>query len=316
MQRDKSVYVLGEEVAVYGGAYKCTSGLLQEFGAARVVDMPISEIGFTGMAVGSAFLGLKPICEFMTFNFALQALDHIFNSAAKTLYMSGGRFSCPIVFRGPNGFSPGVAAQHTQDFSGMFCGIPGMKVVAPYTAADHVGLLRSAIRDPNPVVVLESEVLYPLDVEYAEEILGEEYAQPLNKSVVLEEGSDVTLIGMSVTVGLCLEAAKNLKKTNISAEVINLISINPLDMHTLEVSAEKTRRVIIVDFNWPECSVASEISSRLSHSLFGKLSRPIEILCAKKVPTPYAEELEREMYPSPETVREKAVEMVRGKSEK
>ncbi|OAG28787.1 pyruvate dehydrogenase E1 component beta subunit [Nematocida displodere] len=309
MKRDELVYVLGEEVAAYGGAYQCTAGLLEEFGAGRVVDTPISEMGFTGMAVGSAFQGLKPICEFMTFNFALQSIDHIINSAAKTLYMSGGRISCPIVFRGPNGFALGVGAQHTQDFSGLFCAVPGLKVVAPYTARDHVGLLRSAIRDPNPVIVLESELLYPCDMEHEESILEENFMLPLNKAIVEHEGCDVTLVGISISVGLCFKARKLLADRGISAEVINMVAINPLDIETVEASVQKTKKLLIVDCAWPECGIASEISASISSRLFKVLDRPVFTLCSKKIPTPYAEELEAAMYPTPSDI-ECAVNML------
>ncbi|KAI5190611.1 pyruvate dehydrogenase E1 component beta subunit [Nematocida sp. AWRm77] len=310
MERDKDVYVLGEEVGVYGGAYQCTAGLLDVFGAHRVVDTPISEMGFTGMAVGSAFMGLKPICEFMTFNFALQSIDHIVNSAAKTLYMSGGRIKCPIVFRGPNGFSKGVGAQHTQDFSGFFCALPGIKVVMPFSARDHIGLLRSAIRDPNPVVVLESELLYPKEVECEEAFLDPEYMLPLNKAIVECAGEEVTVVGLSVTVGVCLEAQKILKSQNTSIEVVNMVAINPLDVKSVEESVQKTKRLLVVDYAWPECGVASEIASQISHSMFGQLEHPVETLCSKKVPTPYAQELEELMYPTPQDVVDQVNKML------
>ncbi|KAH9385239.1 pyruvate dehydrogenase E1 component beta subunit [Nematocida major] len=299
MERDSSVYILGEEVAVYGGAYQCTAGLLDKFGSSRVVDTPISEMGFTGMAVGSAFMGLKPVCDFMTFNFALQSMDHIINSAAKTLYMSGGRIKCPIVFRGPNGFAYGVGAQHTQDFTGFFAAIPGLKVVIPYSARDHAGLLRSAIRDPNPVVVLESEILYPKQMEFDEGVVYDpEFLLPLDKAIVEVEGSAVTILGIGLTVGLCLEAARALKQQNISAEVINAISVNPLDITTVQKSVEKTKNLLIVDYAWPECGIASEVAASISSRLFGMLDKPVHTLCSKKIPTPYAKELESAMYPS------------------
>ncbi|KAI5171580.1 pyruvate dehydrogenase E1 component beta subunit [Nematocida sp. LUAm3] len=297
MERDKSVFVIGEEVGVYGGAYQCTSGLLDKFGSARVVDTPISEIGFTGLAVGAAWRGLRPVCEFMSFSFALQSMDHIINSAAKTLYMSGGRISCPIVFRGPNGFVAGVGAQHTQDFSGFFSAIPGIKVVMPYSVRDHIGLLRSGIRDNNPVIILENEMLYSLEEEVDEKELTE-YALPLNKIVVEKEGSDVSIISLGIAVGVCLEAEKALKDQGISVEVINMISVNPIDIDGIEVSVRKTKKLLIVDWGWPECGIASEVSSLISSRMFGELKKPVFTLCSKKIPTPYAEELEKMMYPT------------------
>ncbi|KAI5148651.1 pyruvate dehydrogenase E1 component beta subunit [Nematocida ausubeli] len=303
MIRDESVYLIGEEVAVYGGAYQCTAGLLEKFGSARVIDTPISEIGFTGLAVGSAFMGLKPVCDFMSFSFALQAMDHIINSAAKTLYMSGGRIQCPIVFRGPNGYAAGVGAQHTQDFSGFFASIPGLRVVMPHSARDHAGLLRSAIRDPNPVIVLENEMLYSQEKDFDESILDENFLLPLDKAIVEVVGDAVTIVGLGITVGICLEAAeKILKQQNIFVEVINLLAINPLDICTIEKSVSKTKRLLIVDYAWPECGVASEISASISSRLFGVLESPVFTLCSKKVPTPYAEELEKLMYPNAEDV--------------
>lgn len=303
MEKDDSVYVLGEEVAVYGGAYQCTAGLLDKFGSGRVIDTPISEMGFTGMAVGSAFMGLKPVCDFMSFSFALQSVDHIINSAAKTLYMSGGRIKCPIVFRGPNGFAYGVGAQHTQDFTGFYAAIPGLKVVIPYSARDHAGLLRSAIRDPNPVIILENEILYSRQMEFDESVVyDEEFLLPLGKSIVEVEGESLTIIGIGLTVGLCLEAAKTLKQQGISAEVINMLAINPLDISTVEKSVTKTKKLLIVDYAWPECGVASEISASISSRLFRLLEKPVHTLCSKKIPTPYAEELEKAMYPSTEDI--------------
>lgn len=302
MRRDLAVFVIGEEVGVYGGAYQGTKGLLREFGAARVVDTPISELGFAGLAVGAAFTRLRPICEFMTFNFALQALDHVINSAAKTLYMSGGRIRCPIVFRGPNGYAPGVAAQHTQDFTGFFASIPGLKAVAPYSARDHAGLLRSAIRDDNPVVVLEHEVLYTREWDAAEEEMGSEYTLPLDKAIVERSGKKITLVGISLTTGTCLEAAERLEAAGISTEVINMVAINPLDVETVEKSVKKTKRLLIVDNAWPECGVASEISSSISRRLFAYLRKPVKILAGKKVPTAYCTELESLTYPTVDDV--------------
>lgn len=302
MERDELVYVLGEEVGVYGGAYKCTAGLIDRFGSNRVIDTPISEIGFTGMAVGSAFMGLRPVCEFMSFSFALQSMDHIINSAAKTLYMSGGRIKCPIVFRGPNGFVYGVGAQHTQDFSGFFASIPGLKVVIPYSARDHAGVLRSAIRDENPVIILENEVLYSKEMDCCDSVFDPEFILPLDKSVVESTGEDVTILGIGLTVGLCLSAGKILSTQNISAEIVNILCINPLDIPTIEQSVRKTKHLLIVDYAWPECGLASEVSAAISSLLFGHISKPVYTLCSKKVPTPYAEELESAMYPTTEEI--------------
>ncbi|KAI5192247.1 pyruvate dehydrogenase E1 component beta subunit [Nematocida minor] len=302
MERDESVYVLGEEVAVYGGAYQCTAGLLDRFGSLRVIDTPISEMGFTGMAVGSAFMGLKPVCDFMSFSFALQSLDHIINSAAKTLYMSGGRLNCPIVFRGPNGFAYGVGAQHTQDFSGFYAAIPGLKVVIPYSPRDYAGVLRSAIRDPNPVVILENEILYSRAMECDESIFDKDFLLPLDKSIIESEGTDITIVGIGLTVGLCLDALKVLKQQKISAEIVNVLAVNPLDINTIEKSVRKTKKLLIVDYAWPECGVASEISASISSRLFNLLDKPVYTLCSKKIPTPYAEELEKAMYPNADDI--------------
>ncbi|KAI5180197.1 pyruvate dehydrogenase E1 component beta subunit [Nematocida sp. AWRm80] len=310
MKRDPMVYILGEEVGVYGGAYQCTAGLLDEFGSGRVIDTPISEIGFTGMAVGSAWCGLKPICEFMTFNFALQSMDHIINSAAKTLYMSGGRMACPIVFRGPNGYSPGVGAQHTQDFASFLAAIPGLKVVSPYTARDHVGLLRAAIRDSNPVVVLESEVLYPKEMDYDPEILNDDYMLPLDKALVECQGTDITLVGTSISVGLCLEVQKQLLEKDISVEVINMVCINPLDIDTVEKSVRKTRRLVVVDWGWPECSIPTEVCYSITTRLSSDLAHTPVTMSSKKVPTPYAEELEQLMYPSVTNILDTVTQIV------
>ncbi|KAI5167955.1 pyruvate dehydrogenase E1 component beta subunit, partial [Nematocida sp. AWRm78] len=231
-----------------------------------------------------------------------QSMDHIINSAAKTLYMSGGRIKCPIVFRGPNGYAYGVGAQHTQDFTGFFSAIPGLKVVIPYSARDFAGLLRSAIRDPNPVIVLENEILYSREVEYSESVYDKEFLLPLDKSIIEVSGDAVTVVGVGITVGVCLEAEKVLKQQNISVEVINVIAINPLDIPTIEKSVTKTKKLLIVDYAWPECGIASEISASISSRLFGHLDSPVYTLCSKKIPTPYAEELEKLMYPSADDV--------------
>ncbi|KAG5859928.1 pyruvate dehydrogenase subunit beta [Encephalitozoon hellem] len=294
MERDERVFVLGEEVGVSGGNHDVTKGLHRKYGRWRVLDTPISEMGFTGLAVGASYLGLRPIVEFMTWNFALQSIDHIINSCAKTLYMSGGKVSCPIVFRGPNGFNPGYAAQHTQDFCSYYGAVPGLKVVAPYTARDHKGLLKSAIRDESPVVFLENETLY----SDAYDDIEKEYTQPLDKAVVEVEGTDITLIGVSLSVRICMEAAKVLKDMGISCEVINLVSIRPIDKKALIGSAKKTKCIFVVDFSWPSFSVASEVSAIIHEQCFGDLLAPVQRINGKDVPTPYSEEIERMAFPT------------------
>jgi len=298
MERDPLVYLIGEEVGVCGGPYQCSSGLLEAFGSARVVDTPISEIGFTGCAVGSAFCGLKPICEFMSWSFSLQALDHLVNSAAKTLYMSGGQIKCPIVFRGPNGFVPGLGAQHTNDLSGYFCSVPGLKVVAPHSVKEHIGLIRSAIRDQNPVIVLENEVLYLKEEECDEEVLGDEFSLPLDRALVVREGSEVTLVGVSLSVELCLGAAKILNEQNTSVEVLSMVAINPLDIDGVERSVRRTGRVVVVEYGWPECGIGSEIAAQIGKRAFSGLLCPVVTISGKKVPTPYAKEIEEFAVPT------------------
>jgi pyruvate dehydrogenase E1 component beta subunit len=244
MRADDKVFLMGEEVAQYQGAYKISQGLLDEFGARRVIDMPITEHGFTGMAVGAAFEGLKPIVEFMTFNFSMQAIDHIINSAAKTLYMSGGQLGCPIVFRGPNGAAARVGAQHSQCYASWYAHVPGLKVLAPWSAADAKGLLRAAIRDPNPVIFLENEILYGHSFEVPED---ENFVLPIGKAKVERAGTDVTLVGFSISVGMAMQAAEKLAEQGISAEVINLRSIRPLDIDTVIASVKKTNRLVTVE---------------------------------------------------------------------
>lgn len=294
MEKDERVFVLGEEVGVSGGSHEVTKGLHEKYGKWRVLDTPISEMGFTGLAVGASYLGLRPIVEFMTWNFALESIDHIINSCAKTRYMSGGKISCPIVFRGPNGFNPGYAAQHTQDFCNYYGAVPGLKVVAPYTARDHKGLLKCAIRDENPVVFLENETLY----NDTHDDIEEGYIQPLDRAVIEAEGNDVTLIGISLSVKVCMEAAKALKDVGISCEVINLVSIRPIDKKTLLGSAKKTKHVFVVDFSWPSFSVASEVSAIIHEQCFGDLVVPVQRINGEDVPTPYSEELERMAFPT------------------
>jgi len=290
MRSDTDVFVMGEEVAEYQGAYKVTQGLLDEFGSDRVIDTPITEHGFTGLAVGAAFTGLKPIVEFMTFNFAMQAIDQIINSAAKTKYMSGGLVGSPIVFRGPNGAASRVGAQHSQNYASWYSHVPGLKVVAPYDAADCKGLLKAAIRDPNPVVFLENELLYGETHDIPD---VEDFVLPIGKAKIMREGSDVALVGYSSSVGVALEAADQLAEEGISAEVINLRTIRPLDMGTIISSVQKTNRCVIVEEGWPQSSVASEISARLMEDAFDWLDAPVIRVTNADVPMPYAENLEK-----------------------
>ncbi len=290
MRTTPEVYVMGEEVAEYNGAYKVTQGLLVEFGAKRVIDTPITEHGFTGIAVGSAFAGLKPIVEFMTFNFAMQAIDQIVNSAAKTNYMSGGQVRCPIVFRGPNGAASRVGAQHSQCYAAWYGSIPGLKVVAPYSAADAKGLMKAAIRDPNPVVVLENEITYGFSFE---EEYDDDHIVEIGKAKVLREGSDVTIIAFSLVVKYALEAAEELAKEGIEAEVIDLRTIRPLDHETIIESVKKTSRCITVEEGFPFASIGSEIASVLMEQAFDYLDAPVKKLASIDAPLPYAANLER-----------------------
>jgi pyruvate dehydrogenase E1 component beta subunit len=290
MRRDKNVFVMGEEVAEYQGAYKVTQGLLQEFGDARVVDTPITEHGFAGLAVGAAMMGLKPIVEFMTFNFAMQAMDHLINSAAKTNYMSGGQIRCPIVFRGPNGAASRVAAQHSQCYASWYAHVPGLKVIAPYSAADAKGLLKSAIRDPNPVIFLENEILYGQSFDVPE---GDDVTVPIGKAAVLREGSDVTLVAFSIMVGHALRAAEELQQQGISAEVIDLRTLRPLDTDTVIASVKKTSRCVSVEEGWPVAGMGSEISAVIMEHAFDYLDAPVLRVAGKDVPLPYAANLEK-----------------------
>jgi pyruvate dehydrogenase E1 component beta subunit len=290
MRRDKDVFIMGEEVAEYQGAYKVTQGLLQEFGDARVVDTPITEHGFAGLAVGSAMMGLKPIVEFMTFNFAMQAMDHLINSAAKTNYMSGGQIRCPIVFRGPNGAASRVGAQHSQCYASWYAHVPGLKVIAPYSAADAKGLLKSAIRDPNPIVFLENEMLYGQSFDVPE---GDDVLVPIGKAAVLREGTDVTLVAFSVMVGYALKAAEELQSQGISAEVIDLRTLRPLDVDTILESVKKTSRCISVEEGWPVAGMGSEISAVIMEHAFDYLDAPVMRVTGKDVPLPYAANLEK-----------------------
>ena len=298
MEKDSSVFILGEEVGQYQGAYKVTEGLLERFGPNRVVDTPISEYGFAGIAVGAAFAGLKPIVEFMTFNFCLQAIDHIVNSAAKTLYMSGGSISCSIVFRGPNGAATGVAAQHSQNYSSWFASIPGLKVFSPYCAQDAKFLLKEAIIDPNPVVFLENEILYGMSFEEEPNFIP----LPVGKAMVRQNGSDVTIVSFSRQVGIALEAAKILTEQNISAEIIDLRTVRPIDYDTICKSVQKTNRLVIVEEGWFVGGIGATIASIIMTNVFDYLDAPVEIVSAADVPLPYAVNLEKLALPSVENI--------------
>jgi pyruvate dehydrogenase E1 component beta subunit len=289
MRRDETVFVMGEEVAEYQGAYKVTRELLQEFGPRRVVDTPITEHGFAGLGVGAAFGGLRPIVEFMTFNFAMQAIDQIINSAAKTLYMSGGQMGCPIVFRGPNAAASRVGAQHSQDYAAWYGHVPGLKVVAPWDAGSAKALLKSAIRDPNPVVFLEHELLYGLEYDVPDLA---DYTLPIGKAAVIREGTDVTLVGYSRMVGFALDAAEQLAAEGISAEVIDLRSIRPLDMETIVQSVMKTNRLVTAEEGWKHMGVGGEIAAGVTEQAFDYLDAPPMRVTQKDVPLPYAGNLE------------------------
>ncbi len=290
MRKDGDVFVMGEEVAEYQGAYKVTQGLLDEFGAERVIDTPITEHGFAGLGAGAAFAGLKPVIEFMTFNFAMQAIDHIINSAAKTRYMSGGLVACPIVFRGPNGAASRVGAQHSQNYASWYANVPGLKVIAPYDAADCKGLLKAAIRDPNPVVFLENELMYGESFEVPE---LDDYVLPIGKARIFREGSDVTIVSYSITVGEALKAADKLAEEGINAEVIDLRTIRPLDIDTVIESVKKTNRCVVAEEGWPQCSVASDVSAQLMEKAFDWLDAPVTRVNSADVPLPYANNLEK-----------------------
>jgi len=290
MRRDQDVFVMGEEVAEYQGAYKVTQGLLQEFGATRVIDTPITEHGFAGIGVGAAMAGLKPIVEFMTFNFAMQAMDQIINSAAKTLYMSGGQMGCSIVFRGPNGAAARVAAQHSQDYSAWYSQIPGLKVIAPFSAADYKGLLKAAIRDPNPVIFLENEMLYGHTGEVPK---LDDYVIPIGKARLARAGSHVTIISWSNGMTYALKAADELAKEGIEAEVIDLRTLRPLDTDTIVASVKKTGRAVTVEEGWQQNGVGAEIAARIMEHAFDYLDAPVLRVSGKDVPMPYAANLER-----------------------
>jgi pyruvate dehydrogenase E1 component beta subunit len=292
MRRDDRVFVMGEEVAEYQGAYKVTQGLLEEFGARRVIDTPITEYGFAGVGTGAAMGGLRPIIEFMTFNFAMQAIDHIINSAAKTNYMSGGQMRCPIVFRGPNGAATRVGAQHSQNYAPWYASVPGLIVIAPYDAADAKGLLKAAIRCEDPVVFLENELLYGRSYEVP---VGDDHVLPIGKARIMREGTDVTIVSYSIGVGLSLEAADRLAEDGISAEVIDLRTIRPLDKAAVLASLAKTNRLVVAEEGWPTCSVGSEILAICMEEGFDDLDAPVLRITNEDVPMPYAANLEKAM---------------------
>jgi pyruvate dehydrogenase E1 component beta subunit len=303
MRRDESVFLMGEEVGQYQGAYKVSRGLLEEFGDRRIIDTPITEYGFAGLGVGAAFGGLKPIVEFMTFNFAMQAIDHIINSAAKTLYMSGGQMGCPIVFRGPNGAASRVGAQHSQDFSAWYGQIPGLKVLAPYDAADAKGLLKAAIRDPNPVVFLEHELMYGIEFDVPE---VEDFVLPIGKARIRREGTDVTLVAHSRMVKFALEAAEELAGQGIDAEVIDLRTLRPLDTATVIESVKKTNRIVCCEEGWRFFGVGAEIAAAVTEHAFDYLDAPPMRVAQKDVPLPYAANLEKLSLPNAQDIVEGA----------
>ena len=309
LRADDRVFLMGEEVAQYQGAYKISQGLLEEFGPRRIIDTPITEHGFTGMAVGAAMDGLKPIVEFMTFNFAMQAIDQIVNSAAKTLYMSGGQMGCPIVFRGPNGTASRVAAQHSQDYASWYAHCPGLKVVAPWSSADAKGLLRAAIRDPNPVIVLENEILYGQTFECP---VDEDFVLPIGKAKVERAGSDVSIVSYGIMVGVAMKAAETLAGQGIEAEVINLRSLRPMDTAAIVESVRKTSRLVTVEEGWPYAGIGAEIAMQIIEHCFDWLDAPPVRVTGLDVPLPYAANLEKLAVPQPEWVVEAVKKATQG----
>ena len=299
MRRDETVFLLGEEVGEYQGAYKVSQGLLEEFGARRVIDTPITEQGFTGLGVGAGFAGLRPIVEFMTFNFAMQAIDQIINSASKTRYMSGGQLGCPIVFRGPNGIAARVAAQHSQCYASWYAHCPGLKVVAPYTGADHKGLLKSAIRDPNPVVFLEHELVYGESFVVPDD---PDFLVPIGKARIARSGAQVTITAFSRMVKLALQAAEELEKSGISAEIIDLRSLRPFDIETVVASVKKTNRIVAVEEGWPFAGIGAEIAAMVMEECFDWLDAPLRRVAGRDVPLPYAANLEHLAVPQVEDI--------------
>ncbi|PNP52407.1 hypothetical protein THARTR1_07011 [Trichoderma harzianum] len=312
LEANPKVFILGEEVAQYNGAYKVTKGLLDRFGEQRVIDTPITEMGFAGLATGAALSGLHPVCEFMTFNFAMQAIDHVVNSAAKTLYMSGGIQPCNITFRGPNGFAAGVAAQHSQDYSAWYGSIPGLKVVSPWSSEDAKGLLKAAIRDPNPVVVLENELMYGQSFPMSEAAQKDDFVIPFGKAKVERAGKDLTIVTMSRCVGQSLVAAENLKKNyGVEAEVINLRSIKPLDLESIVQSIKKTHRLLVVESGYPAFGVGAEILALSMEYAFDYLDGPAQRVTGAEVPTPYAQKLEEMSFPNEQLIENFAAKMLR-----
>ena len=299
MRRDDTVFLIGEEVAEYQGAYKVSQGLLQEFGPRRVIDTPITEQGFTGLGVGAGYAGLRPIVEFMTFNFAMQAIDQIINSAGKTRYMSGGQMSCPIVFRGPNGIAARVAAQHSQCYASWYAHCPGLKVIAPYTGADHKGLLKAAIRDPNPVVFLEHELVYGESFAVPDD---PEFIVPIGRARIARAGDQVTITAFSRMVKLAMQAAEELEKAGISAEIIDLRTLRPFDVETVVASVKKTNRVVAVEEGWPFAGIGSEVAAIMMEECFDWLDAPVKRVTGKDVPLPYAANLERLAVPQVEDI--------------
>ncbi|KAL1506823.1 hypothetical protein ABEB36_006113 [Hypothenemus hampei] len=303
MTRDEKVFILGEEVAQYDGAYKVTRGLWKKYGDKRVIDTPITEMGFAGIATGAAMAGLRPVCEFMTFNFAMQAIDQIINSAAKTFYMSAGRVNVPIVFRGPNGAAAGVAAQHSQCYGAWYAHCPGLKVVSPYNSEDAKGLLKSAIRDPDPVVCLENEILYGVQYPMSDEALSSDFLLPIGKAKIERPGKHITLVAHSKAVETCLDAAKELAGKGIEAEVINLRSLRPIDIDTITKSVVKTNHLVSVEQGWPTCGIGAEILARLMESeVFYHLDQPAVRITGADVPMPYTQSLEVAALPRPADV--------------
>ncbi|MBI3199748.1 MAG: pyruvate dehydrogenase complex E1 component subunit beta [Rhodospirillales bacterium] len=303
MRKDGNIFLMGEEVAQYHGAYKVSQGLLEEFGEKRVIDTPITEHGFTGLGVGAAFGGLKPIVEFMTFNFAMQAMDQIINSAAKTHYMSGGQMTCPIVFRGPNGAASRVAAQHSQCYASWYAHVPGLRVLAPWSAADAKGLLKAAIRDPNPVIFLENEILYGQSFDVPED---PDFILPIGKAKIERAGKDVTIVAFSIMVGKALQAAEELAKQGIDAEVINLRSLRPFDTETIVNSVKKTNRLVSVEEGWPFAGIGSELSALMMEHAFDWLDAPVKRVAGLDVPLPYAANLEKLALPQSSNIVEAA----------
>lgn len=303
MERDENVYIMGEEVAQYQGAYKVTKGLYQKYGEKRVIDTPITEAGFTGLAVGSSLHDLRPVVEFMTINFALQSIDHIVNSAAKQFYMSGGDLAVPIVFRGPNGYSAGTAAQHSQCFAAWYGSIPGLKVVSPYSSEDAKGLIKAAIRDPNPVMVLEHELMYGVSFPVSDEAQSKDFIIEIGKAKIEREGSDVTIITYSKEVGKALEAAEIMAGKGVSCEVINLLTIRPMDRETIFNSIKKTGRCVTLEQGFPQHGVGAEIAAMIMETdTFNYLDAPMERVTGADIPTPYATELEKAVFPQVDDV--------------